>query len=260
MGAPSEAHDPLFQVEHLSLAYPGARGQPPVPVLRDVSVEVERGDSLILVGPSGSGKSTLLRCLNRLAEPTAGTVRFDGREIRSLDPRDLRRRAALVMQTPVLFEGTVQDNLGIRPAGTPGDFSDQSLTRALTEVGLETGFLERDAATLSGGEKQRVTIARALLRDPQALLLDEPTSALDPPNAALVVETILRLRALRPLTIVAVTHQTELVHRLGGHLLYLVRGEAQAHERLDGPAGTLTDARLQAFLAGSHASTEPGQT
>jgi len=220
---------------------------------------VERGGSLILVGPSGSGKSTLLRCLNRLAEPTAGTVRFDGRDIRSLDPRDLRRRAALVMQTPVLFEGTVQDNLRIRPAGTPGDFSDERLAQALTEVGLETGFLERDAATLSGGEKQRVTIARALLRDPQALLLDEPTSALDPPNVALVVETILRLRALRRLTIVAVTHQTELVHRLGGHLLYLVRGEVQARERLDGAAGTLTDARLQAFLAGSHASTEPGR-
>jgi putative ABC transport system ATP-binding protein len=257
MDAPSEAQDPLFQVEHLSLAYPGARGRPPVLVLEDVSVEVERGGSLILVGPSGSGKSTLLRCLNRLAEPTAGTVRFDGLDIRSLDSRDLRRRAALVMQTPVLFEGTVRDNLRIRPVGTPGDFSDERLAQALTEVGLEAGFLDRDAATLSGGEKQRVTIARALLRDPQALLLDEPTSALDPPNAALVVETISHLRELRRLTIVAVTHQAELVHRLGGGLLYLVRGKVQAYETLDGADGSLTDARLRAFLAGSHASPAP---
>lgn len=260
MSAPSSVQDPLFQVERLSLAYPGAQGQPPVSVLRDVSVEVERGGSLILVGPSGSGKSTLLRCLNRLAEPTDGTVRFNGHDIRALDPRDLRRHAALVMQTPVLFEGTVRDNLRIRPAGTSGDFSNDRLAQALEEVGLEVGFLGRDAATLSGGEKQRVTIARALLRDPQALLLDEPTSALDPPNVTLIVETISRLRELRRLTIVAVTHQTELVHRLGGYLLYLVRGEVQAYEHLDGAAGGLTDAGLQAFLAGSHASPAPGHT
>ncbi len=252
MTAPAPPHDPLFEVEHLSLASAGAGAQPPASILKDVSFGVERGGALVLVGPSGSGKSTLLRCLNRLAEPTGGRVRFDGRDLRSLDPRDLRRRAALVMQTPVLFEGTVRDNLRVRPVGTPGDFSEASLTSAVVEVGLDAGLLERDAATLSGGEKQRVTIARALLRDPQALLLDEPTSALDPPNAALVVETVSRLRELRRLTIVAVTHQTELVRRLGGCVLYLVGGEVLAYERADGAA---TDARLQAFLAGERASS-----
>jgi ABC-type methionine transport system ATPase subunit len=101
-----------------------------------------------------------------------------------------------------------------------------------------------------------VTIARALLRDPQALLLDEPTSALDPPNAALVVETVSRLRELRRLTIVAVTHQTDLVQRLGGCLLYLVQGEIAAYERAD---EAVTDARLQAFLAGEQASPATGR-
>ena len=250
----------IFEVEHLSLVYPASRGQSAMPVLDDVSVALAEGDALTLVGPSGSGKSTLLRCLNRLVEPTAGTVRFAGRDIRSLDPRDLRRRAALVMQTAVLFEGTVRDNLRLRPADARFDFSEPRLTQVLVEVGLEPGFLERDATTLSGGERQRVSIARALLRDPQALLLDEPTSALDPPNAALVVDTISRLRESRRLSIVAATHQPELVRRLGGSLLYLVRGRVQAREALNGASGIVRDGRLQAFLAGESPPATGGAT
>jgi putative ABC transport system ATP-binding protein len=243
--------DPIIEVDHLSLAYPTRRGHRAVPILRDVSVAVERGGALTLVGPSGSGKSTLLRCLNRLVEPTAGTVRFEGRDIRSLDPRELRRRAALVMQTPVLFEGTVRDNLRLRPADAPGDFSDARLEEGVVEVGLDPAVLDRDAATLSGGEKQRVTIARALLRNPQALLLDEPTSALDPPNVTRVVDTIARLREARGLSLITVTHQPELVRRLGGGLLYLVGGQVQAYERLVGDASHVAaDGRLHAFLAG----------
>src|SRR5713101_7414459 len=242
--------DPIFEVEHLALVYPGRRGQPMAPILKDVSFTVERGRALTLVGPSGSGKSSLLRCLNRLVEPTSGTVRFEGRDIRSFDPRALRRRVALVMQTPVLIEETVRENLRVRPADAAGDFSEDRLRATLAEVGLEPDLLDRDATTLSGGEKQRVTIARALLRDPQALLLDEPTSALDPPNALLVVEAISRLRAARGLSIVAVTHQPDLIRRLGGHLLYLVKGRVQAYERIDTDLPTVGDARLQAFLAG----------
>jgi ABC-type methionine transport system ATPase subunit len=237
-------NDPIFQVEHLSLAYQERRGSPAAPILHDVSFTVERGHALTLVGPSGSGKSTLLRCLNRLVEPTAGIVRFDGHDTRTVDPRELRRRVALVMQTPVLH------NLRVRPVDAPGDFVEARLRATLGEVGLEADLLDRDAATLSGGEKQRVTIARALLRDPLALLLDEPTSALDPPNALLVVvETISRLRAARGLSIVAVTHQPDLIRRLGGGLLYLVKGRVQTLESIDG-AGAVADARLQAFLAG----------
>jgi putative ABC transport system ATP-binding protein len=239
--------DPVFEVEHLSLTYPGHHKFAAATILNDVSFSLERGRGLTIVGPSGSGKSTLLRCLNRLVEPTSGTVKFNGRDVRTLDPRELRRRVALVMQMPVLFEGTVKENLRIRPADAPGDFSEARLRRALAEVGLEPDRLEQDATTLSGGEKQRVTIARALLRDPQVLLLDEPTSALDPPNALHVVAAIARLRTTRQLSIVAVTHQPDLVRRLGGGLLYLVSGRVQAFESDTPPS---IDAHLQAFLAG----------
>jgi len=241
--------EPIFAVERLSLAHSARRGVPAVPILKDVSFTVERGQALTLVGASGSGKSSLLRCLNRLVEPSAGTVRFEGRDVRSLEPRRLRRDAAMVMQSPVLFEGTVRDNLLLRPAGVGGDYSDASLARTLGEVGLDKELLERDASTLSGGEMQRVTIARALLGDPRVLLMDEPTSALDPPNAALVVDTVSRLCESRGLTIVAATHQPELVRRLGGHLMYLVKGEARAYERVDELAARAHDG-LQAFLAG----------
>ena len=244
------ARDPIFQADHLSLAHPAGLGQAAAAILHDISLEVERGGALALIGPSGSGKSTLLRCLNRLAEPTGGTVRFNGRDIRSLDPRELRRRAALVMQTPVLFEGTVRENLRLRSAGADDDISDERLAASLADVGLDPAMLARDASTLSGGEKQRVTIARAILRNPEALLLDEPTSALDPPNATLVIETVSRLRESRRLSIVAVTHQPDLVQRLGGTLLYLVKGRVEASASLDGSAPALGDPRLQAFLAG----------
>jgi ABC-type methionine transport system ATPase subunit len=240
---------PLIRLENIYKTY--QVGEIAVPVLKGVSLSIERGELVALMGASGSGKSTLLRCLNRLVEPTSGTLRFDGGDARSFDPRELRRRVALVMQTPVLFEGTVRDNLRVRPADAPGDLSEDRLRGALAEVGLEPDLLDREGATLSGGEKQRVTIARALLRDPQALLLDEPTSALDPPNSLLVVETISRLRAARGLSIVAVTHQADLVRRLGGGLLYLVKGRVEAFESVDGPgAGPVRDARLRAFLAG----------
>ena len=138
--------EPIFRIEHLSLAYPGRRGQPPAQILTDISVNVERGGALTLVGPSGSGKSSLLRCLNRLEEPTDGVVRFDGRPITALDPRELRRRAALVLQAPVLFEGTVRENLMVHAPAVALDVSESRLRETLREVGLEAALLERDAA------------------------------------------------------------------------------------------------------------------
>ena len=248
--------EPLFDVTGLCVDLPsGARrpkdGSAATRIVDGVSFRLGRGEALVLVGPSGSGKSTLLRTLNRLVEPTTGTVHLGGRDICSMDPRDLRRRVALVMQTPVMFEGTVEENLRTRPTGAAGDLDKRRLAEALEEVGLDASMLDRDSASLSGGEKQRVAIARALLGDPEVFLLDEPTSALDPPNAALVVDAVARLRVERKLTIVAVTHQPELVRRLGGRLLYLVKGRVRADEPIHGDAA-FTSSTLEAFLRGEH--------
>jgi ABC-type methionine transport system ATPase subunit len=145
----------------------------------------------------------------------------------------------------------------MQPAAVRTELSEERLVHALAEVGLDQGFLDRDGATLSGGEKQRVTISRALLGDPEALLLDEPTASLDPPNAAILVDTISGLRHSRGLTIVAVTHQPELIRRLGGCLLYLVKGRTEAHECIDDVAPTITDGHLRAFLAGERFRATP---
>ena len=130
----------------------------------------------------------------------------------------------------------------------------------LAKVGL-VDKLDYYPFQLSGCQQQRVGIARALAMEPKVMLFDEPTSALDPPNALLVVETISRLRAARTLSLVAVTHQPDLVRRLGGSLLYLMKGRVEAFQSLGGSeAGGALDARLQAFLAGDQIAGGSGRT
>jgi ABC-type multidrug transport system fused ATPase/permease subunit len=154
-------------------------------VLRDAALAVRPGEVVALTAPSGAGKSTLLRACVRLVE-ASGSITLDGADVRSLDPRTLRRRVGLVAQRPVMLPGTVADNLAY-------GVSDPDSLAALRAAGLDASFLARDAARLSGGEQARVAIARALTRRPEVLLLDEPTSGLDAPLAE---EIGRRLRAL----------------------------------------------------------------
>ena len=168
------------------------------------------------MGASGSGKSTLLRCLNRLAEPQAGTIVLDGADIRALDPPALRRRVALVAQTPAMLPGTVQDNLAYGLTSLAADARDAALTAA----GLDPSFAPRRARELSGGERARVALARALTRDPDALLLDEPTAALDPDTAHLIADTITAL-AGRDLIVIVATHDLALAEAVADATLRL---------------------------------------
>ena len=144
-------------------------------VLRDVSLVVPSGLVTALLAPSGAGKSTLLRCLNRLVAPDSGEVLLQGQDILELEPRVLRRRVGLVAQVPVMLPGTVRDNVLYAIDEPRAGQAEQALRAA----NLDPAFAERPARELSGGERARVALARALAREPEVLLLDEPTAALD---------------------------------------------------------------------------------
>lgn len=193
-------------------------------VLDGVTATFARGRITAVVGPSGAGKTTLLRTLNRLEEPTGGTVLLDGADIRGLDPRDLRRRVGMVFQTPVLFPGDVRANLAYGLDAC----SEERLVGALDAAGLDAAFLARDGGALSVGEAQRVTIARALMREPEVLLLDEPTSALDPDAAAGIERLVGRLAARRGLTVVLVTHDLDQAVRVADTSLLVAGGQVGA--------------------------------
>ena len=196
------------------------------PVLRGVDLSIPAGRVTALVGPSGSGKTSLLRLLNRLEEPTAGEVRYRGRRISDYPVRELRRRVGFVFQSPVLFPGTVRDNLLVAAdlAGIPEPDREAEIRSALDAAELDPELLNRSGDRLSGGEKQRVTVARALVSRPDALLLDEPTSALDPGTADRLIDTIRRMSAERGLTVVLVTHRLEEAGRVSQYTAVMDRG------------------------------------
>ena len=194
-------------------------------VLRDVSFAVPKGAVTALVGPSGAGKSTLLRCLNRLLVPQAGSVLLDGEETGTLEPCVLRRRVGLVGQTPVMLPGSVRENLAYGLADEAVD--DARLARALADAGLDATFLDRPAGELSGGERARVALARALTREPELLLLDEPTAALDAAASDHIAAT-LRSLAHAGLGVVVATHDLPFAAAVAEHVLMVRDGSVVA--------------------------------
>ena len=178
-------------------------------VLQDVDVTIPRHLITVLVGPSGGGKTSLLRLLNRLDDPVRGDILFDGSPIVDYAVTQLRRRVALVFQTPVMFSGTVSDNLAVAAelAGVQDGQFDQQANQVMLLAELEPSLLERPGGELSVGQKQRVNLARALMTSPEVLLLDEPTSALDPETSRSLMKTIQSLCKDRRLTIVVATHR-----------------------------------------------------
>jgi len=205
-----------FTFEHVSVV----AGE--VTILDDVDVALGGSVLTVVAGPSGAGKSTLLRLCNRLDVPSSGRVLLDGDDLAGLDPLALRRRAGMVFQRPVTFPGTVAENLAVAdPTGA------HDPAEAIARVGLDPALLERRADDLSGGEAQRMCIARTLLTEPDVLLLDEPTSALDV-DARVHVEDLLVDLVHGGLRALWVTHDLDqaerLVRRCSGTIVVIMGG------------------------------------
>lgn len=193
-------------------------------VFTKLSFTVCRNDVFVLSGPSGSGKTTLLRLVNRLSEPSGGSIKFKGEPVKSLDVIELRRKAVMLQQKPVPLGETVLENvafgLKLHPETTSIDMA-AKIERSLEMAGLDSSFIDKRFGKLSGGEQQRVCLARALALDAEFLLLDEPTASLDPDAVRHVEKTILDLNRNSGKTILLVTHDTNQAERLATNRLNL---------------------------------------
>jgi tungstate transport system ATP-binding protein len=204
-------------------------------ILHEVNLTVERGEILGLIGPTGSGKTTLLRLINLLDEPSAGSILFGGKEVSGRPEKEslaTRRKMAMVFQKPVMFKASVEENVsyGLRMRGRQDREEKISMSarveEALEMVGL-SGYESRDANTLSGGEMQRIALARALILQPELLLLDEPTANLDPRSAA-SIDSLLRSLAGSRTAVILATHNMEQCRKLVGRIAVLQAGRLAA--------------------------------
>ncbi len=192
-------------------------------LVNSISIQARQGEILALVGPSGAGKSSFLRLINRLDEPTGGTVLLYGKDYHEISPRELRRRAGMVMQSAFLFPGTVSDNLSFGPRQRGKDLTPEEINALLEKVGLE-GFASREVSYLSGGEAQRVSLARTLANEPEVLLLDEPTSALDPRAEREIEDLLKNILNNGHLTALIITHDSEQAARIANRAILIKAG------------------------------------
>ncbi|MGC9314081.1 MAG: ABC transporter ATP-binding protein [bacterium] len=193
--------------------------------LRNLDLTIYSGERLALVGNSGSGKTTLLRLLADLEKPDEGKILFEGQPISSYEPRSYRRKVGFVRQTPALFDKAVEDNFRFAFEASGGDYSREKAGDLLRKVGLDEKLLGAKSDTLSVGQAQRVSIARALAADPAVLLMDEPTSALDPHSAKSIVQLIENLSRELEITAVLVLHNLELAKRGTDRVALLQQGK-----------------------------------
>ncbi len=222
-------------------------------VLKNIDLEIKKGEKVVIIGPSGSGKSTLLRCLNLLETPTSGSIYLDGTEItdKKCNINHVRRRMGMVFQNFNLFPHmTVTENITLAPVMTKKLTKPEAADRAeqlLKRVGL-SDKADSYPAQLSGGQKQRIAIVRALAMDPEVMLFDEPTSALDPEMVGEVLE-VMRELAENNMTMVVVTHEMAFAREAATRILFMDEGhvleDAPPEEFFENPKNP----RVKEFLS-----------
>ena len=231
--------EPLIQLEHVTKAYPGVEE----PAVKDLNLEVNPGEILVLVGPSGCGKSTTLRLINRMIEPTSGRIIYEGEDVTKADPNELRRRMGYVIQQIGLFpHRTIAENIATIPRllKWPKDKINARVNELLEVVSMDPGiYRDRYPSELSGGQAQRVGVARALGADPDVLLMDEPFGAIDPITRDRLQNEFLRLQEELKKAIVFVTHDVDEAVKMGDRIAIL-RDQSEIAQ-LDTPEHILTD-------------------
>ena len=236
----------LIQVRDLVKQFDGQT------VLSNINLDLNEGDVRVLMGASGSGKSTLLRCLNRLVEPSSGSIIFRGKEVLGpeVDVRELRKQIGFVFQQFALYSHlTVLDNVSLGLRKLQKMSKAEAKEKALYELSHfeMTPHQDKYPSQLSGGQKQRVAIARALAMDPAVLVLDEPTSALDPVMSRDVADLINRLHG-EGITMICVTHDLNLARNIADTVMFLDRGVIRADDRID-VLSKHADPEIKAFFA-----------
>lgn len=238
-----EISEEILNVQNLEKTYVGG-----VHAVRGVSFEVNKGESLAIIGSSGSGKSTVLRCINRLIEPTKGVIKLRGEQINTpaVDINEVRSRIGMVFQSFELFSHLrVIDNVSLGLIHVRGMSKDEA-NREASDVLEKVDMLDRVDAypgNLSGGQKQRVAIARALAMKPEVMLFDEPTSALDPELIGSVLETIRGL-AEEGMTMVVVTHEIGFARDVAKRVIYMDEGLVAE----EGPSKIIDEPRTERLV------------
>ena len=249
----------LIQVKGLKKHY----NKGAIKALDGVTVDINRGDVMVVIGPSGSGKSTFLRSLNLLEEPTGGEIIFDGVDITKKKTRDAggkmvklnidkhRQKMGMVFQHFNLFpHKTIMENMTLAPIQVKQmakEYAEEKALRLLTRVGL-ADRADAYPIQLSGGQKQRIAIVRALMMEPEVMLFDEPTSALDPEMVGEVLDVMKEL-ADEGMTMVVVTHEMGFAREVGNRVLFMADGKLLEEGAPEELFGNPQHPRLQDFLA-----------
>jgi putative ABC transport system ATP-binding protein len=241
----NEAAQLIFDLQQVNLSRSGEK------VLTDVSFSLRQGESLVIIGPSGSGKSSLLRCLNRLEPIQSGRILFLEVDTRQLPTLELRRRIGMVFQKAAVFPGTVSDNIAYGPRLQGKTLSRSAVLDLMQQAALEPELIDRDAQELSGGQEQRLALARALANQPDVLLLDEATTALDPIATYKIEQALHNLRLKKGLTLIWVSHSIEQVRRVADRVLLLENGQVTRHDTVTALLDTeIGDTHTLAFANG----------